>query len=161
MVSSTRDTHSSSTIAVAPETALFKSKNAPIRFAESDVYFANEQILQTPLPDSDLLKALHCYVTDFYSRSVAEEDSTNWHSMDETALLALGILLEESGKELLGDTGDLVFTEGEETVGSSNGFTQQTSRTLSGNTFNVPSTPTRPDKLGSTKRRRVKGMPDT
>ena len=34
--------------------------------------------------------------------------------MDETALLAFGILLEESGREILGRTGDLVFTEGEE-----------------------------------------------
>jgi hypothetical protein len=32
--------------------------------------------------------------------------------MDETALLALGILLEESAREVLGESGDLVFTEG-------------------------------------------------
>jgi hypothetical protein len=34
--------------------------------------------------------------------------------MDETALLALGILLEEAGKDVLGKRGDLVFTEGME-----------------------------------------------
>lgn len=34
--------------------------------------------------------------------------------MDETALLALGILLEETGREVLGRRGDLVFTEGVE-----------------------------------------------
>ena len=33
--------------------------------------------------------------------------------MDETALLAIAILLEESAKQSLGDTGDLVFVEGE------------------------------------------------
>lgn len=33
-------------------------------------------------------------------------------SMDETALLAVGILLEEAGREALGKTGDMVFTEG-------------------------------------------------
>jgi hypothetical protein len=32
--------------------------------------------------------------------------------MDETALLAFGILLEEAGNEVLGRRGDLVFTEG-------------------------------------------------
>lgn len=32
--------------------------------------------------------------------------------MDETALIALGILMEESAKEILGETGDLAFTEG-------------------------------------------------
>lgn len=34
--------------------------------------------------------------------------------MDETALLAFGILLEEAGKAVLGRRGDLVFTEGVE-----------------------------------------------
>ena len=33
--------------------------------------------------------------------------------MDETALLAMGILLEETVKRSLGDTGDMVFVEGE------------------------------------------------
>lgn len=42
--------------------------------------------------------------------------------MDETALLAMAVLLEESAKESLGDTGDLVFVEGEkEASGSDNG----------------------------------------
>lgn len=31
--------------------------------------------------------------------------------MDETALLAFGILLEEAGREVLGSRGDLTFTE--------------------------------------------------
>ena len=34
--------------------------------------------------------------------------------MDETALLAMGILIEEAAKESLGETGDLTFTEGED-----------------------------------------------
>ena len=33
--------------------------------------------------------------------------------MDETALLAMGILLEEAGGVALGETGDLVFVEEE------------------------------------------------
>lgn len=37
-----------------------------------------------------------------------------WRCMDETALIALGILIEESAREISGDTGDLVFTEGVE-----------------------------------------------
>jgi hypothetical protein len=35
-------------------------------------------------------------------------------SMDETALMALGILMEEAARDTLGQTGDLVFTEGED-----------------------------------------------
>jgi hypothetical protein len=34
--------------------------------------------------------------------------------MDETALIAMGILMEEMAKESLGETGDLVLVEGEE-----------------------------------------------
>ena len=34
-------------------------------------------------------------------------------SMDETALLAFGILLEESAAHVLGENGDMVFVEGE------------------------------------------------
>lgn len=43
--------------------------------------------------------------------------------MDETALLAFGILLEEAGREALGRRGDLVFTEGagEDAGGSGSG----------------------------------------
>jgi hypothetical protein len=34
-----------------------------------------------------------------------------WKCMDETALIAFGILLEETVREVLGETGDLAFTE--------------------------------------------------
>lgn len=40
--------------------------------------------------------------------------------MDETALLAMGILLEEAAAEALGETGDLVFVEGDDEPHSSN-----------------------------------------
>lgn len=39
--------------------------------------------------------------------------------MDETALLAMAILLEEVAKESLGETGDLVFVEGEKEASDS------------------------------------------
>lgn len=61
------------------------------------------------LPDSDLLKDIHTYASDFYS-SISQA-THDYGSFDETALLALGILLEESCKEALGSTGDMVFTE--------------------------------------------------
>lgn len=44
--------------------------------------------------------------------------------MDETALIAMGILLEEAAKESLGETGDMALVEGEEignTDAASNG----------------------------------------
>ncbi|KAI9835664.1 MAG: hypothetical protein M1837_003677 [Sclerophora amabilis] len=109
-----RDTLASSTVPVPPEEVLFRRKGAPTRYEEEDIYFANERLAEDQaLPDSDLLKAIHCYASDFYSRS-AVDDAIDWRSMDETALLALGILLEETVKETLGETGDLVFVEEEE-----------------------------------------------
>lgn len=74
------------------------------------------------LPDSDLLKTIHTYASDFYSRATLNGGQGDFKSMDETALLALAILLEEFSKESLGDTGDLVFVEGkEDNSGNDNG----------------------------------------
>ncbi|CZS98585.1 hypothetical protein WAI453_005721 [Rhynchosporium graminicola] len=113
IVASTRDTVSSSTSAIAPEAVLFRGKNAPTRYAESDIYFTNERKSTKDLPESDILKALHCYTSEFYSRATADGGSGDWKSLDETALIALGILLEEASLASLGNTGDLAFTEGE------------------------------------------------
>jgi hypothetical protein len=93
---------------------LFRHPNAPTRYQESDVYFANERNSVTALPESDLLKAIHSYVSDFYAKAVADGGQSDWRSMDETALLAMGILIEEASRDSLGRTGDLAFTEGEE-----------------------------------------------
>ena len=110
-----------------PEEVLFSRKTAPQRYAEKDIYFANEALSnggRDVLPDSDMLKAIHSYASLYYealperhrgkerkqcfvgSRHIDER------SMDETALLAFGILLEEAAREALGKDGDLVFTEG-------------------------------------------------
>lgn len=116
VVASTRDTVSSSTTAIAPETVLFRGKNAPTRYAESDIYFTNERRSIRDLPESDLLKALHCYTSDFYSQATIDGGSGDWKSMDETALITMGILMEEASLASLGKTGDLAFTEGEQST---------------------------------------------
>jgi len=95
-----------------PEAVLFRRKNAPARFAEDDLYFANERRPGINLPDSDLLKALHCYTSGFYSRGTTGAGVGDWKSLDETALIALGVLIEEFS--CLSKTGDMVFTEGEQ-----------------------------------------------
>lgn len=92
---------------------LFKRHDAPVRYAESDFYFANEKKSVTNLPESDMLKVLHGYISDYYSKAV-DDGSGDYFSFDETALLAFGILLEEAMNGALGRNGDLVFTEGEE-----------------------------------------------
>jgi hypothetical protein len=116
IVSTNRDTASSSTAALPPESVLFRGRNAPTRYAESDIYFVNERQPPIGLPESDLLEALHCYSSDFYSRATADGGAGDWKSLDETALIALGLLMEEALRDVLGRTGDLVFTEGDEIV---------------------------------------------
>lgn len=111
-VASTRDSVSSSTAALSPEAVLFRTKNAPTRYAESDIYFSEGRNTAQDRPESDLLKAIHCYTSDFYSRSTSDGGVDDWKSLDETALMALGILMEEAALETLGEAGDLVFTEG-------------------------------------------------
>lgn len=108
---------------LAPEEVLFSRKNAPQRYAEHDIYFAHENLPDGghgALPDSDMLKAMHGYASHFYEALNQQLDSTrrgkarpvDERSMDETALIAFGILLEEAARASLAKNGDLVFTEG-------------------------------------------------
>lgn len=86
-----------------------------MRYEEDDFYWADRHLRDGQvLPESDLLKAIHTYVSDYYGRSTPNKGAADFESLDETALLALGILLEEMAGHVLGQTGDLAFTEGEE-----------------------------------------------
>lgn len=106
-----RDTVSSTTKAVPPEEVLFRRKDAPMRYEEDDLYFADRHLRPDQrLPDSDLLKALHAYASDYYG-AVNGNESTAFKSLDETALLAFGILIEEAAKHALGEDGDLALVE--------------------------------------------------
>ncbi|KAI3326124.1 hypothetical protein HD806DRAFT_435425 [Xylariaceae sp. AK1471] len=110
---------------LAPEEVLFKRSGAPVRYAEKDIYLAHEHLCdggRGVLPDSDLLKTIHSYVSHFYGDLPANKrtvhgdtgEGVSERSMDETALLAFGLLLEEASLDALGKKGDLVFTEGVE-----------------------------------------------
>ncbi|ODM23105.1 hypothetical protein SI65_00694 [Aspergillus cristatus] len=110
-----RDTTSSSANPVRPEEVLFRRLNAPTRYEETDFYFAHENLPSTcPLPSSELLESIHAYSADFYDHATVDRGQDDYQSMDETALIAMGILLEEMARESLGETGDLVLVEGEE-----------------------------------------------
>lgn len=86
-----------------------------MRYEETDFYFAHESLPQDcPLPDSDFLTATHAYCADFYDRATVNRGRHDYRTMDETALIAMGVLLEEMAKESLGETGDLVLVEGED-----------------------------------------------
>lgn len=52
---------------------------------------------------------MHAYAAGFYARTGGAAD---FRSLDETALLAVGVLLEEWADMVLGKTGHEVFLEG-------------------------------------------------
>lgn len=69
---------------LAPDEVLFRSKNAPDRFTEDDFYFAHRDLgPDHPLPDSDLLKAIHAYASDFYARATTNGGSTTCKAWTE------------------------------------------------------------------------------
>lgn len=105
---------------LAPDEVLFRRARAPERFVEKDIYRAHEALPEAGrgvLPDGDMLQAVHVYASHFYAALAAARRrpaSDDERSLDETALLAFGVLLEEAAREALGKRGDLVFTEGVE-----------------------------------------------
>lgn len=108
-----RDTVSRSNIAIPPEEVLFRRKGAPVRYEEDDIYPADRHLEpHQRLPDSDLLKTIHAYASDFYANATPDGGKHDFQSLDETALLAMGILLEEAAAAALGKTGDLALVEG-------------------------------------------------
>ena len=97
----------------APEEVLLRRVNAPEQIPY-DYYNVDERLgPDQRLPDSDLLKAIGAYASDFFSAATLDGGRHDYRSLDETALLAVGILLEEASRELLGKTGDMALVERE------------------------------------------------
>lgn len=92
---------------------LLRRVTAPTK-GRADVYFADENLEPgQKLPESDLLKAIHAYVSDFYGMATPDKGQCDFRSLDETALIAVGVLLEEAAAQVLGDSGDMVLVEPE------------------------------------------------
>ncbi|EEA21825.1 Meiotic nuclear division protein 1 [Talaromyces marneffei ATCC 18224] len=66
------------------------------------------------LPESDILEAVQSYAGHFYANTGDNRRTEHFSSMNGSALIAMGILLEELGNELLGETGDMVLVERED-----------------------------------------------
>ena len=112
--------HTSRDSRLPPDHVLFSRKHAPERFAEKDLYYANDDLPEdTTLPQTGMLTAVHCYASNFYEALARQQAPSSTRkarpidekSMDETALLAFGIILEEASRHALGKRGHLVFTE--------------------------------------------------
>lgn len=98
-----------------PEEFLYRKQNIAAESIDENIYFAHENLpSDQSLPNSDLLETIHAYAADYYEYATADNGKDDHQTMDETALLALGILIEEMAKEELGETGDLALVEGQE-----------------------------------------------
>ncbi|KAK6334168.1 hypothetical protein TWF696_002670 [Orbilia brochopaga] len=108
-----RPLNPSHTLPAAADEILFYNPTNP-NFTlpdEVDKIMKDEGMLDA-LPDSDLLKAVHAYVADYYAAKGWTDVGAR--SMDEGALIAIGVLLEEYCREMIGKQGDQVFVEQEE-----------------------------------------------
>ncbi|KAK5201444.1 hypothetical protein LTR16_002651 [Cryomyces antarcticus] len=95
-----RDTAVTTTVPVPPDEALMRREGAPTPTEVDDKYSADAKLgAHQKLPDSDLLKAVHAYASDYYACATKDRGRRDWKSMEETALLAMGILLEEAAAE--------------------------------------------------------------
>ncbi|KAJ5895063.1 hypothetical protein N7495_006754 [Penicillium taxi] len=109
------DTASSGARDLRPEEILYRSKPKLLKkILEDESYFAHEKLPPSqPLPNSSILEAIHAYSADFYQSQTRKQGKYDHHTMDESALLAMGILVEELAKEEMGETGDMVLVEGQ------------------------------------------------
>jgi len=64
------------------------------------------------LPNRGLVMALRAYASNFYARAIPGGGEIDYCSMDTSALLAIGKLLEATVETIIGETGDLAFVEG-------------------------------------------------
>lgn len=98
---------------LSPEEVLSR-RSANLSKIVEDSYAADQKLSPgQQLPDSDLVKAIHSYASKYYRAATYDKGRHDYESMDETALLAIGVLLEEAVKEALGETGDMVLVEPE------------------------------------------------
>ncbi len=104
---------SSTLLPVAPEDYLLRQTRTPAEIFEDDHDAGGELAAARKLPESEMLKAIHTYASDLYNSATMNQGRYDFRSLDETALIAVGILLEEAVKEALGETGDMVFVEPE------------------------------------------------
>lgn len=97
---------------LAPEELLFK--DASTANIDLSRHYNADQLLENPdvdLPSTDLLTALHAYAADFYAAATTNQGRHDFRSMDGSALVAMGILLEEAARSILGDAGDMALVE--------------------------------------------------
>ena len=106
---------SSNLLPSGPEEYLLRRTTIPAGLLNESVAVSDQTLSSSrnALPQADSFNAIHAYVSDFYYARGNDRAKLDYRSLDETALIAMGILLEEAVRESLGDNGDMVFVEPE------------------------------------------------
>lgn len=106
-----RDTKSTGERVLAPEEVLIRRPHHLNNKMKGEPYFAHEHLPRTMrMPPSDMLTAIHAYAADWYKYGM-QIFKPVYRSMDESALLAFGILAEELAKDKLGTVGHRVLLD--------------------------------------------------
>lgn len=80
--------------------------------AKDTDHLSQEHITPDPnLPKMELVKALHAYASNFYAYAIPSGGEIDYCSMDASALIVMAKLLETTVETIIGNTGDLAFTE--------------------------------------------------
>lgn len=101
----------SSTRAVRPSNAILSRLEGD---EDLEDWIDEETLDDIPLPESDIIEAVQSYTGHFYANTTDSRRTEHFSSMNGSALIAMGVLLEELGNELLGETGDMVLVERED-----------------------------------------------
>ena len=104
---------SNSLLSIAPEEALLRRSAIPADLIYDSYDAVGGLSTDNRLPESEMLKAIHAYASDVYASATVDKGAYDFRTLDETALIAMGILLEEAIREALGENGDMVFVEPE------------------------------------------------
>jgi hypothetical protein len=104
---------SENVLPISPEEVLLGRTTVPEDLIYQDYDVASALPHSSKLPESEMLKAIHTYASDFYGCAAEQGGRFDFKSLDETALIAIGVLLEEAVKGVLGQNGDMVFVEPE------------------------------------------------
>ncbi|KAK6334630.1 hypothetical protein TWF718_010086 [Orbilia javanica] len=95
--------------ASADEIIFHNPLNPHFKLPDSVRDILEDETVTRDLPDSDLLKSVHRYAAEYFEAK--GWDKVMGRSMDESALLAIGLILEEYCREMVGENGGMVFAE--------------------------------------------------
>lgn len=100
-------------VRLPPDEALFRRYPAPDSLDRRTIYPSDALDLPPGLiPDAELLRAIHLYAAQLFAGLGARSADRCWGAFDGTALLAVGALVEEAVREMVGESGERAFVGG-------------------------------------------------